>query len=51
MVGEGMLQGGVVKIAMDKDKKELVFDIKKKGAKRKAAPRKKVTRKNTAVAA
>lgn len=51
MVGQGMLQGGVVKVVMDKDKKELVFDIQKKGSKRKAAPRKNVTRKKTPVAA
>ena len=51
MVGQGMLQGGVVKVNMDKDKKELVFDVKKKGVRRKAAPRKKVARKKTAVTA
>ncbi len=34
MVGEGMLQGGSVKVTMKKD--ELVFDIQKKGMRRKS---------------
>jgi len=42
MVGEGMLQGGIVKVAMKKD--ELIFDVKKRPvrsplSKRKATPR------------
>lgn len=34
MVGEGMLQGGAVKVSMKKD--ELSFDVKKKGVRKKA---------------
>ena len=43
MVGEGMLQGGTVKVDIDK-KGELIFDIKKKG-RRKSAPKKTTARK------
>ena len=50
MVGEGMLQGGIVKVGFDKDKRELTFDIKKKDTKRKANTRKR-TAKKAAVAA
>ncbi len=50
MVEEGMLQGGVVKVGLDKTKRELTFDIKKHGIKRKASTRKR-TAKKTAVAA
>lgn len=45
MVGEGMLQGGVVKVSLDKKTGELAFDIKKKGAKRKAPARKSIRKK------
>jgi ATP-dependent Clp protease ATP-binding subunit ClpB len=43
MVGEGMLQGGTVKVGMQKDGSALSFDIKKKGARKTAArkPKKK----------
>jgi len=51
MVGEGMLQGGTVKVTMKKD--ELDFDIKKKGRtnlKKKPATKKAHTKKKTPVA-
>lgn len=47
MVGEGMLQGGTVKVSMKKG--ELSFDIKKKG--RRAATNRPTVRKQEAVAA
>ncbi|MFW6210341.1 MAG: ATP-dependent Clp protease ATP-binding subunit [Patescibacteria group bacterium] len=43
MVGEGMLQGGTVKVSLKKDSDELAFDIKKTGARKRAtkqAPKK-----------
>ncbi len=37
MVGQGMLQGGTVKVTMKKGEKELSFEVQKKGAKKKSA--------------
>lgn len=53
MVGEGMLQGGTVKVGLNKAGDELTFDIKKKGARKKPAARKRTTKqtKKKAVAA
>ena len=47
MVGEGMLQGGTVKVDLKKDSHELSFDIKKKGTKKRAtkAAKKRTTKK------
>lgn len=39
MVGQGMLQGGTVKVSVKKGSKELLFDVQKKGV-RKKAPKK-----------
>jgi len=51
MVGEGMLQGGTVKVGLDSKTDELTFDIKKKGSsKRKAPTRKKTAKKETVTA-
>lgn len=47
MVGEGMLQGGIVKVSTKQG--ELVFDVQKKGEKKKVA--KKAAKKKVAVAA
>lgn len=47
MVGQGMLQGGTVKVSMKKGKQELAFDVQKKGSKKKA---KKKTAKKKVVA-
>lgn len=49
MVGEGMLQGGTVKVTMKKG--ELDFDIKKKARRRSTAAKKTVAKKREAVAA
>lgn len=45
MVGEGMLQGGSVKVSKPKNSDELTFDIKKTGARKKMA--KKTTKKTS----
>jgi len=47
MVGEGMLQGGIVKVSMKKGKEELVFDVKKKGTRKKKAVKRTVKKKQT----
>ncbi len=49
MVGQGMLNGGVVKVSMAKGNKELAFDVQKKGVRKKAV--KKVVKKKVAVTA
>ncbi len=49
MVGQGMLQGGSVRVSMQKGKQELAFQVQKKGLKKKAA--RKATRKQTAATA
>lgn len=48
MVGEGMLQGGTVKVGIKKGSNELTFDIKKNRTRKRAA---KQTRKKAALAA
>jgi ATP-dependent Clp protease ATP-binding subunit ClpB len=48
MVGEGMLQGGTVKVSVKKD--ELDFDIKKKARRQSATKHKEVVKKKEAVA-
>jgi len=40
MVGEGMLQGGTVKVGLNKAGDELTFEITKKGARKKPAAKK-----------
>jgi ATP-dependent Clp protease ATP-binding subunit ClpB len=49
MVGEGMLQGGTVRVSMKKG--ELAFDIKKAGRQKVASPKRKPTKKREPVAA